>query len=75
MTTLNAIIGTIALSVFGYLILKEGLHKDTEYEKMIKATQSPPIKKFHKWYAIMLGIFCIGAALYFALRFFLRALV
>jgi hypothetical protein len=72
MSTFNVIVCFIALVSLGYFLIKEGIHKDTEHEKMIKLTQPPPVKRFPKWYAVVLGVICLGFALYFALKFFIE---
>ena len=75
MNTLNIIIGLVALSTMGYFALKEGLHKETATEKMIKLTQPPQAKKIPKWYAVILGLFCWGAVIYLAIKIFFPRLV
>jgi putative Mn2+ efflux pump MntP len=71
MRTINVIVGFTALLFLGYILLKEGLHKETAKEKMIKTMQPPLPKRFPKWYAVLLGIGCWSFALYFAIKFFL----
>jgi hypothetical protein len=75
MNILSIIIGLVALSGFGYFALKEGLHKETGTERMIRLTQPTLAKKIPKWYAIILGLFCWGAVIYFAIKFFLLPLI
>ncbi|MDB5278837.1 MAG: hypothetical protein JWR61_3792 [Ferruginibacter sp.] len=69
MISLNVIIGIVALTVLGYVLLNNGLHEETAQEKMINPTKQSPLRNFRKWHIVILGIVCWGFALYLAFIF------
>jgi fucose permease len=72
MNAINGIASFIFLLVFGSFLLKEGLHRDSPKEKMLKATALPAFRHYSKTYLIILGATAIFADLYLAWRYFFK---
>jgi hypothetical protein len=70
MKVVQIVLGFAALLSLGHFALKEGLHQETEQEKMYKVLHpsKPIFKRYPKWYLVLPGCFCCLAALYLAFK-------